>query len=108
MEHLAALMLIVACGNTPASCDVHPSPVTGYESMQACQQAIGPALGSVHRRDGLIVARCLEVDPADGREMEIVWDVTEDGGLHASVQPVEHAPSMVARMQSPESGRTLR
>ncbi|MAW88514.1 MAG: hypothetical protein CMJ42_18500 [Phyllobacteriaceae bacterium] len=108
MEHLAALMLIIACGNTPESCDVHPSPVTGYESMQACRQAIGPVLGSADRRDGLLVARCLEVDPADEREMEIVWDVTEDGGLHASVQAVEEAPSMIAQAGGTGDGRTLR
>ncbi|PHP68933.1 hypothetical protein CSC94_02810 [Zhengella mangrovi] len=113
MEHLAALMLIVSCGNTPDSCEVYPSPVVGYETEQACEQDIAPVLGQVDRRAGLVIARCLSVDPADDREMEIVWNVTDDGRFEAAVKPVEGAPAdesgpMVAQAARQDTRHVLR
>ena len=114
MEHLAALMLVIACGNTPESCAVHPAPVTGYETLEACQHAIAPALGRAGTRSGVLVARCLPIDPMDEREMEIVWDVTTQDGLQASVRPVDEpapetpANALVAQAAAGEETRALR
>lgn len=89
MEHIAALLLIVGCSQNMKQCEELPSPVTVYETAAECDAELPAALrqmtGSVPR----VMGTCVYVDPAmEEEDAELVWDVTPDGALLASVEAV--------------------
>ena len=85
MEHVAALLLIVACSD--AECRELPAPVPIFETLEECQTELQPALSVYVTRHPQVFAKCVEVDPAiEEEDAELVWDIGPDGTLQASIE----------------------
>ncbi|MCF3640845.1 hypothetical protein LXM94_12785 [Rhizobium sp. TRM95111] len=87
MEHLAAIMMLVGCGQGTGECTELPSPVIGYETIEECRADLAAAIGHTARKGLVIKAACAEVDPGWFEEdVEVSWDLAEDGHLVVSVR----------------------
>ncbi len=94
MEHIAAILLIVGCSSDLSQCRELPSPVTVFEAAEECNQAWPFAIEDLAGSSPRIFGKCIEIDPALEEEAgEIIWQVTPDDGLEASIQPSAPAPS---------------
>lgn len=114
MEHIAALLLIIGCSEDLSQCRELPAPVPVYETMEECDAELPYSFGEFMKSYPQLMARCVEVDPAlEETDAELVWDITADGHLVASVEPVEHdqpdQPAIVvAREQNRNELGTIR
>lgn len=89
MEHVAALLLLVGCTDGPAECRELPAPTPIYETLEACQAELQPAISRYVTRVPQVYGQCVEVDPAmEEADAELVWDVTASGTLVASIEAV--------------------
>ena len=89
MEHIVALLLIVGCSQDMKQCEELPSPVTVYETSAECDTELSSALGRLQDVRPRVMGTCVFVDPAlEEEDAELVWDVTPDGALRASVETV--------------------
>lgn len=97
MEHIAAFLLIVGCSPDLTECRELPAPLPIYETIEDCV-AERDAATAVHEAEAdLVLSSCFEVDPLLAEaDAEIVWDVTADEGLTASVEPYEPREVLVA------------
>ncbi|PSJ63428.1 hypothetical protein [Kumtagia ephedrae] len=87
MEHIAALLLIVGCSGDLKVCNEMPVDVSIYETYEECQADLQPTLSHFAGRRDRILGQCVYVDPAmEEADAELVWDVTPDGKLTASVE----------------------
>ena len=87
MEHIAAILLIVGCSNNLQDCHELPAPVTVFETAQDCAGQRPFTLDDMAGQQPRIFGKCLPVDPAlEEEDGSIVWDVTPDGRLEASVE----------------------
>jgi len=85
MEHIAAILLIVACSE--AECRELPAPVPVFETLEECQGELQPAVSAYVTRHPQVFARCVEVDPAlEEEDAVLVWDIGRDGTLEASLE----------------------
>ncbi|RIK87866.1 MAG: hypothetical protein DCC69_03475 [Hyphomicrobiales bacterium] len=97
MEHIAAFLLIVGCSPDLAQCRELPAPLPVYETIEDCQAGIGAASAAHEGAAPRVFSRCFEVDPLlTETDAEIVWDVTAEGGLTATVEPYEPPDVLVA------------
>lgn len=114
MEHIAALLLIVGCSEDLAQCRELPAPVPVYETMEECDAELPYSFGAYMEHYPQLMARCIEVDPAlEETDAELVWDITPEGHLVASVEPyVDDSPAdtdvVVAGNQSRNGIETFR
>lgn len=89
MEHIAALLLIVGCSQDMKQCEELPSPVTVYETAGECDAELLAALRQLGGRKPRVMGTCVYVDPAmEEVDAELVWDVTPEGTLRASVEAI--------------------
>ena len=87
MEHIAALLLIVGCSGDLKTCDELPSPVTIFETSAECDAQLPVTLREFGSQRPRVLATCVPVDPAmEEEDAELVWDITPDGTLRASVE----------------------
>ncbi|WP_295808349.1 hypothetical protein [uncultured Nitratireductor sp.] len=89
MEHIAALLLIVGCSGDTAECRELPAPTPVYETFEECEAERPVSLRELETEAPRVMATCVYVDPAlvyDDAVLE--WDVTTDGKLTASIEPV--------------------
>ena len=85
MEHIAALLLIIACSE--AECRELPAPIPVFETLEECETERQPALSVYATRHPQVFAKCVEVDPPmEEEDAELVWDVAPDGTLEASIE----------------------
>ena len=86
MEHIAAVLILVGCGSSDATCRELPAPAAAYETMEDCRAMLTPAIGSVSKPGTTVHGKCAYVDPAWFEEdVEITWDV-EKGHLQVTVR----------------------
>ncbi len=98
MEHIAALLLIIGCSQDMKVCEELPAPVPVYETATECDSDLQAALRQLDRSRPRVMGVCVYVDPAmEEQDAELVWDVTAEGKLIASVEPVA---TQVASMRS--------
>lgn len=97
MEHIAALLLIIGCSQDLADCRELPAPMpVVFETAEECDAVLPSVAGRIASGDARLFARCVEVDPAlEEMDAELVWDVTDEKGLVASVELLE-APAPAA------------
>ena len=104
MEHIAAFMLLIACGDDLQTCQEHPAPAVAYETVEQCRAELTPALRTMSASQTTTFGKCVEIDPALFYEdVEIVWDVTREGGLEVSLDVINPhmAVQSVARAEFP-------
>lgn len=95
MEHIAAIMLLVGCSHADMTCNELPAPQVAFETMEECNGTLANAIGQVASVGTVVRAKCAAVDPAWFEEdIEISWDVTEDGRLDVAINNV--GPTEVA------------
>lgn len=95
MEHVAAILLLVACGESNLDCREIPAPLEAYETAADCRADLPAASREASRLAPRIHGACVSIDPAMIYDnLEIVWDVTPAGKLDVSVK-VDH-PAIVA------------
>ncbi|PWJ84922.1 hypothetical protein C7441_104190 [Pseudaminobacter salicylatoxidans] len=100
MEHIAALLLIIGCSADLKQCAELPSPVTVFETAEECQDILPQSLHAFQTKRPRVFATCVPVDPAmEEEDAELLWDVTPQGHLIASVEAV---PPKVMVKASPE------
>jgi hypothetical protein len=86
MEHIAAFLLIVGCSDNFTECRELPAPIPIFETAEECQQELPIGLRSVEGERPRLFAQCLTIDPAlEEEDAQLVWNVTPDGGLKASI-----------------------
>ncbi|MFU0504952.1 hypothetical protein [Pseudaminobacter sp. NGMCC 1.201702] len=92
MEHIAALLLIVACSDDLQQCRELPAPTPLYETVEECENVLPQALNTFTGKHPQLFAQCVFVDPAmEEEDAELTWDIGEDGTLHASIGAPETA-----------------
>lgn len=97
MEHIAALLMIVGCSPDLAECRELPAPVPLYQTREECDAALPAASTAMEGRAPRVYATCVYVDPAlEYVDAELVWDVTEEDGLIASVEHIGASDILVA------------
>lgn len=90
MEHIAALLLIVGCSGDLAECRELPAPVPVYEAIEDCEANLSATHRQLENEAARILSTCVFIDPAfEEEDAELVWDVTPDGKLHATVRSPE-------------------
>ena len=90
MEHIAALLLIVACTDDLAQCREMPVPISVYETVEECEGDLQPSISLFTTKHPLVFGQCVQVDPAIEEEYaELVWDVKPDGTLYAMIEVPE-------------------
>ena len=106
MEHIAAFMLLIACSEDLQVCKEYPAPEVAYETVEQCRAELAPAMRTIPASEEKPFGECVEVDPALFYEdAEIVWDVTQDGGLEVALELINPhmAIQSVARAGTPET-----
>jgi hypothetical protein len=92
MEHIAAVLLLVACSDSLADCREIPAPVPIYESFEACQTEFPFTMSEMSGKAPRVLGTCVFVDPAlEEEDAELVWDVRPDGTLEATVEATGYA-----------------
>lgn len=87
MEHIAALMLLVACPEDLSSCSEIPAPEAYYQSMDECENALDPAMRRASQNHPQLYGQCAEIGPELAEaDAEIIWDIASDGNLYVSVE----------------------
>lgn len=86
MEHIAALLLIVACSDGFSTCRERPAPKPIFETAEECNAELAALMPSLAPQEPQILAKCVTVDPAlDEEDVELTWKVDPDGSLRASL-----------------------
>ena len=86
MEHVAAIMLLIACSDDLSLCQEATAPTIAYETMQDCERDIEPAMRDIAVEAPTVLAQCFQIDPAlFAEDVEISWDITEGGVLDAEL-----------------------
>jgi hypothetical protein len=87
MEHIAALLLIVGCSGDLSQCRELPAPVTVFETAEDCVATRALSLREMSGEAEHVMGTCIGLDPALEEDYaELVWSVTPDGKLDASVE----------------------
>jgi len=87
MEHVAAILLVIGCSNDLSSCKELPAPVPVFETAQECADTRPFVLDDIAGRRERVFGTCVAVDPAlEEEDGEIVWDISPDGRIEASVE----------------------
>lgn len=110
MEHIAAFMLLIACSEDLQVCKEYPAPAIAYETAEQCQDELKPAIRIISTSLAKSFGKCVEIDPAlTYEDAEIVWDVTQAGGLEVSLEVTNPhmAIQSVARADYPEAGSNV-
>ena len=90
MEHIAALLLIIACSDDLAQCGEMSVPTSVYETVEECEADLQPSISLFTTKHPQVFGQCVEVDPAiEEEDAELVWDIKPDGTLFALIEVPE-------------------
>lgn len=89
MEHIAAILFLVGCGQGSLDCQELQAPQTVFETMDECTAALPSALGGANAGRRVVHGRCAAVDPAwEEEDVEITWHMSRENGLEVDVRQV--------------------
>ncbi|WP_309085103.1 hypothetical protein [Chelativorans sp.] len=89
MDAAAFLLLIVGCSEHLDRCIELPAPAPIYAEASECQAELEPEMRRHAARFPQVLATCLPVDASlEETNAELVWRITPEGDLAASVEPV--------------------
>ncbi|MBL8583881.1 MAG: hypothetical protein JNL61_16860 [Rhizobiaceae bacterium] len=92
MEHIAAVLLLVACSDDLKDCREVPSPTPIYESIEDCDGDLPFTMSDLSGKAPRILGTCVYVDPAlEEEDAELVWDIQPGGTLYARVEIPNYA-----------------
>lgn len=92
MEHVAAVLLLVACSDNLEDCRELPAPVPIYESIEDCDTELPFTMSDLSGKAPRILGTCVYVDPAlEEEDAELVWDIQPGGTLLARVEISNYA-----------------
>lgn len=101
MEHIAAFLLIIGCSEDYSQCREIPAPLPVFETIEDCDAELAYSRPDMTSPLPKLLAGCFEVDPLLAEtDAEIVWDVSVDGELVASVEPIGSGEVLVASTDS--------
>ena len=101
MEHIAALLLIVGCSQDLSACAELPAPVAFYETTTDCDYELPGILSGLTGAKPRVMATCVAVDPAlEEADAELVWDVTPQGKLVATLEAPQVQVASVGHMRT--------
>ncbi|MEQ1943416.1 hypothetical protein ABMA32_13450 [Mesorhizobium sp. VNQ89] len=90
MEHIAALLLIVACSDDMAQCRELETASAVYETQEECDVDLQPTISRFVTRYPQVLGQCVSVDPAiEEEDADLVWNVKPDGTLFAMIEVPE-------------------
>lgn len=90
MEHIAALLLIVACSDDMARCQELEASSAVYETQEECDIDLQPTISRLVTRYPQVLGQCVSVDPAiEEEDADLVWNVKPDGTLFAMIEVPE-------------------
>jgi hypothetical protein len=90
MEHIAALLLIVACSDDMARCQELAAPSAVYETQEECEVDLHPTISLFVTSYPQVLGQCVSVDPAiEEEDADLVWNVKPDGTLFAMIEVPE-------------------
>src|SRR5690606_24186588 len=96
----AAFILAVSCSGDFSDCREIPAPLPVYETVEDCAAALPGVRQRLSGDHAGLYIGCFEVDPLLAEvDAEIVWDVTREEGLTASVEPIAPEGVLVASSQ---------
>ena len=108
MEHIAAFLLIIGCSEDLTACHELPAPEPVFESFEDCEAELPYSFGDFLDRHPQLFAKCFEVDPMLAEtDAEIVWEITAEGHLMASVEPIGGQEVLVASSGDRNPGETV-
>ena len=108
MEHIAAFLLIVGCSEDLSQCRELPAPAPVFETVEDCNEELPYSFGDFVDAYPQLFAQCFEVDPLlTETDAEIVWEVTPEGHLVASVEPYEPPEVVVASNHARKEEETV-
>lgn len=103
MEHIAAFLLIIGCSEDLSQCRELPAPQPVFETIEDCDAELSPSFGRFVSAYPQLFAKCFEVDPELAEmDSELVWSISPEGDLLASVEPL--APREVQVAAAPAHG----
>lgn len=89
MEHIAAFMILIGCSGDLQVCKEYPAPAVAFETVEQCETDLSPAIHTISASAEKSFGKCVEIDPAlIYEDAEIVWDVTQDGGLEVALEVI--------------------
>lgn len=86
MEHIAAIMMLVGCGQGNAECREIAAPAVGFETVEECHELLRPSIRQAQGRFKTVFGKCAEIDPALYIEdATITWDITPSNELDVRI-----------------------
>lgn len=108
MEHIAAFLLIIGCSDGLTQCRELPAPVPVFETVEDCHAELPRSFEGARGSYPQLFVECFEVDPMLAEtDSEIVWDITADGRLTASVEPIDMSQVVVASGHGGSEGESV-
>lgn len=102
MEHIAAILMLVACEQGNTACRQLPMSTTPFETTQDCKVSLQPALAEATHNFTVVHGKCVEVDPALYIEdATIEWTVTGDT-LNVKVRFEDEAVPLIVATNADE------
>lgn len=98
MEHIAAILLLVACTDDFGACREIPADTPQYMTLLDCEKDLEPALIRITRTAPQAFAQCIALDPAkENDEVQVSWKIGSDGEFltHLQYTDVVIASAMV-------------
>ncbi len=105
MEHIAALLLIVACSDDVSRCQELEAASAVYETQEECEDDLQPTISRFVTSYSQVLGQCVSVDPAvEEEDADLVWNVKPDGTLFAMIEVPEF---MIASGPEPRGNQYL-
>ena len=96
MDHIAALLIAIACPADLSACAALPVHGAAFETMTDCQSVAELTAEEYGPANNVLYARCLALDPAEApQDYVVAWRIDAQGTLLAAARPAPVAAPRV-------------